>query len=166
MSKFVSFCFFISLWSGVFAHKFYTSITDISYNSSSKSYEIIIKLFVDDFDKVLDEKYGNSLQLGTEKEIEDKDNLVEQYLRVNFYLKSGSKEYDYEFLGKEADRDYIWIYIEVPKVKLKNEIMIRNTLLFDVFKDQTNLINFETETGIKSTTLHKDLKEHTFKINN
>ena len=47
--------FSISLLSFKAPHKFYTSITKIEYNNKSQSYEIIMNVFSDDWEKALSE---------------------------------------------------------------------------------------------------------------
>lgn len=162
MTKYLGIIFLITLCLPAKAHKFYTSITDISYNEESKSIEIMIKLFVDDFEKAIEENYTQKLNLGKEKEIDDNNGLIKKYLKTHFEISIKDKDQELNYLGKETDRDYIWLYIEIPKVKSINDISIKNTLLTDVFPDQTNLINLETDSGIKSITLHKDFANYSF----
>lgn len=162
MQKLLIVLLFLSIGVSANAHKFYTSITDVSFNENSKTLEIIVKLFIDDFEKAIEDSYEKRLYLGTEREEFDQNNLIEKYINKHFEVNIKSNRVPLSYIGKETDRDYIWIYIEVVKVRSISEISIKNTLLTDLFPDQTNLINLETESGIKSVTLHKDLPQHSF----
>ncbi|MDX1427458.1 MAG: DUF6702 family protein, partial [Salegentibacter mishustinae] len=50
------------------AHEFYLSVTEIEYNNEKQSLQIITRVFIDDFEDVLNERYGADLQLSEEAE--------------------------------------------------------------------------------------------------
>jgi hypothetical protein len=162
MSKYLLFSLLFICSLGAQAHKFYTSITDINYNQQNKSLEIMMKFFIDDFEESIKNIFDVNLNLDTKKELNNSDSIINIYLNQEFKLKIKNKTLNYSYLGKEADSDYIWLYIEVEKVKSTNNFSVQNTMLIKQFPKQTNLINFESENLKSSKVLNKDLTAVTF----
>ena len=140
------------------AHKFYMSITDINYNSTSKALEISIKFFTDDLEKALEEKNNSRIFLGTSKEIELTDSLLQSYLIEKFVVKQGGQIKNIEYVGQETEQEYTWAYLELKGYDSESKIWIENSVLIDLFQEQANRINFINNSYTKSVTLHKDLR--------
>ena len=49
--------------SSVNAHKFYTSITQMEYNDKTQSYEIVMNVFWEDWEKALSEIYQKPIRI-------------------------------------------------------------------------------------------------------
>ena len=50
----------------VSAHKYYVSITKIEYVSEKQSVQIITRIFIDDLEKLLKERFDNSIVLNSD----------------------------------------------------------------------------------------------------
>lgn len=136
-------------------HKFYMSVTDMEYNEESKSLEIIIQFFTDDLEKAL-EQGRERVFLGTEKESEEVNLLIEKYLNRHFRLQRKNAPIPYTFLGKEASIDYTWVYLEVENFDASKEFVVENKLLTELFEEQSNQVNYLKDGLSRSVTLHKD----------
>jgi len=133
------------------------SITDIEYNPESHSLEIVIKFFTDDLEKALEEKWDQRILLATEKEASNTDSLLKVYLASNFSIKQANQIKSMDFIGKESERDYTWVYIECKDYDPESTIWLENKLLIELFEEQANRINFKNNSYSKSVTLHKNL---------
>ena len=51
-------------------HKFYVSVTEMEYVKEKKSVQIITRIFIDDFEAVLNTRFGTELFLATKKRSE------------------------------------------------------------------------------------------------
>ena len=138
------------------AHKFYMSITDMEYNSKSKSLQISMKLFVDDIEQVLEKEQDVRMLLGTEKEHPNTDQFIKTYLKTHFFIEQSKGSIPITFIGKEVDKDYAWIYLEVKNFKVKDETLVTNSMLLDYFTEQTNKINYKKGEEVISFTLFKE----------
>jgi hypothetical protein len=136
-------------------HKFYMSVTDMEYNEESKSLEIIIQFFTDDLEKAL-EQGRERVFLGTEKETEEVNLLIEKYLNRHFRLQRKNSPIPYTFLGKEASIDYTWVYLEVENFDATKDFVLENNLLTELFEEQSNQVNYLKDGLSRSITLHKD----------
>lgn len=101
-----------------------------------------MKLFTDDLE--------NSV---VPMENENADKLIYVYLRENFILKSGATLLPYEYVGKEMENGITFIYLEIKEFPAVKELFVRNTVFFDRFDDQTNIVNIEIGGVLKSAFL-------------
>lgn len=66
--KFLLLALVFPLVSGTPAHKFYVSITKIEYVKEKNSLQIITKIFTDDIEDALQQRYDKNISLDTKKE--------------------------------------------------------------------------------------------------
>jgi len=109
-------------------------------------------MFIDDLEAAIQEDPDAPLKLFTDKELPEADSLLMAYIDENLKINLGQKEYVREFIGKEISEDLgaVWTYIEIPNVSLSDKIIVENTLLFDLFDDQKNMINFKIDNKRKA----------------
>ena len=60
------------------AHKYYVSVTQIDYVEDRESVQIITRIFIDDFENVLRQRYDSSLVLNDNRDEEEIDNYIEK----------------------------------------------------------------------------------------
>lgn len=139
------------------AHKFYVSVTSVKYSEKDTALQITSRIFIDDFEKVLQERYDFKAELATEKESKEADAFIEKYLRTKFTVEVNGAMASYNFIGKKYDADVMICYIEVPDVDLANttSIQIENEVLTDIFEEQQNIVHFKIDGKKKSFVLLK-----------
>lgn len=139
-------------------HPFYVSVCQVDHNTQTRALEISMKIFTNDLEATLKAKTGKVLNLGTDKEISDADDLLGVYLNEHFSVKINGVLSRYKFLGKETDMDVTWCYMEVVEVNSVNSIEVTNDILTEQFETQTNLINIQVGKVRKSLLLNIDRK--------
>ncbi|TLF41540.1 DUF6702 family protein [Maribacter aurantiacus] len=151
------FLFILPLLAFTAAHKFYISVTNVGYSEKDNALQVITRVFLDDMNAVLKERYGIDAQLGTAAESEMDREYLEKYLRSKFIFEIDGKKVEYTFLGKKYDTDMVICYIEVPKINLPevSTIAITNEILTDLFDDQQNVVHFKINGQKKSFVLIK-----------
>ena len=135
----ILFTFHFSLFTApVSAHRFHTSLTRIDYNSEEKLFEISIQLFTHDLIPLLEQRSGKRVDL--EKTL-NVDKIILEYLNENFVLsdKEGEKK-NLKWVGKESDIDSVRIYLETPSNENLENYKLKNTIFFESFREQTNLV--------------------------
>jgi hypothetical protein len=70
----------------------------------------------------------------------------------------------FTYLGKEAELDATWCFVEVKDVKKVQTIEVQNTLLLEAFDDQTNMINLNINGRKKSGLARKGSKNLKFEF--
>ena len=150
----------LPLFAFTVAHKFYVSVTNVGYSEKDGSLQITMRIFIDDLEAVLKERYGVDTKLATDDETEVADELIEKYLRTKFLIEIDDEGATYDFLGKEYDNDLVICYLELTKVDLLEiqSITIQNEVLTDLFDEQQNIVHFKIKDKKRSFVL---IKEHT-----
>ncbi|MCP4976519.1 MAG: hypothetical protein GY931_10195 [Maribacter sp.] len=140
------------------AHKFYVSVTNISYSEKDQALQITSRIFIDDFEQVLLERYGVETQLSTDSESDLANKYIEKYLRTKFLLFVDGKQRPYNFLGKKYDNDIMICYLEIPKVDIDQikSLEVQNELLTDLFDEQQNVVHFKIKGKKKSFVLIRE----------
>lgn len=131
--------------SGVYPamHEFHVSKCQIEFNLKEKALEISMHLFIDDLEEALRNEGAGKLFIGTEKESDQAENYLLQYLNDHFQLKVNDQLVEYDFVGKETSEDLqaIWCYLEITNIEAVKSIVVENSLLMEVFADQKNIIH-------------------------
>ncbi len=140
------------------AHKFYVSVTNVNYSEKDEALQITSRVFIDDLEKVLKERYDIEAHLATDEESELTQEYLEKYLRAKFVVEVNGNTTSYQYIGKKYDNDVVIFYMEVPKVKLAevNSIQIQNEMLTDLFDEQQNIVHFKISGKKKSFVLMKE----------
>lgn len=155
--KFSAIIISVLLLSSFAVHKYYVSITQINYSGKDKALQITSRIFIDDLERLLKQRYGIDAKLGTKKEHSNVDSYIEKYLKKTFTLEVNNTPVTYTYLGKEYDVDIMKCYIEVKEISKKDlkNITVSNTLLFDIYPEQQNIIHFKVGDDRKTTILTK-----------
>lgn len=147
----------LPLFAFTVAHKFYISVTHIGYSEKDKAIQIKSRVFIDDMNSVLLERYGIHAELGTDQESKITREYLEKYIRTKMSVRLDDNTAQYTFLGKTYDNDVMVLYLEVPNVDITkvSRIEIENELLTDFFDDQQNVVHFKIDGKKKSFVLLK-----------
>ena len=140
------------------AHKFYLSVTNVVFSEKSASFQITTRIFIDDLDDVLEERYGIKAELATKNETQIADAYIEKYLRAKFAMELNGEIVPYTFLGKEYDNDVVICYMELEDVDFSNlkTVSIQNEVLTDLFEEQQNVVHLKWKGNKKSFVLIKE----------
>lgn len=125
-------------------HDFHTSLTEIQYNSKEKSLEVSIRIFTDDLETALT-KFNNNQKVFLNGTTDNTNPLIEKYIQQYFVILNPQKQKKpFTFIGKELEGDATWVYVEFQNCGdlQPNTYILQNTILLEIFDDQTNLVNF------------------------
>ncbi|MFT6797882.1 MAG: hypothetical protein ACJART_003036 [Maribacter sp.] len=138
-------------------HKFYISVTNISYSEKDDALQITNRVFIDDMNSVLKERYDIDAALGSDEESALGQEYLEKYIRSKFGITRNDETIDYRLLGTKYDADVIILYVEVPNIDLPSvmSIGIENEILTDLFDEQQNVVHFNIAGKKKSFVLLK-----------
>lgn len=139
-------------------HKFYVSVTNINYAEKSSSFQITTRIFIDDMESLLLERYGIKAKLATDQELALANDYIEKYFRSKFTVKINGDYQKYTFLGKKYDTDVVICYLEIESVDKDtlDSIEVQNEILTDLFEEQKNLVHIKVSGTKKSFVLIKE----------
>lgn len=140
-------------------HPLHLSVSDIFHNTETNSLEITQRIFADDLEDALRNRAKTKVDIFNPKDPEVLSRLIGDYVRQNFSISVNSRPVELNYLGYEAEEDAIWVYLEVPKVRNFKSITVQNTVFFEMFDDQLNLINVKRNGSIRSLKLQPDKRQ-------
>lgn len=118
------------------AHKYYVSVTQISFVKEQEAVQIITRIDVADLELTLQERYDSNIKLSSVNEDPNNDMHISRYLDQKFKIKINTKETPFNFVGKQYDNDLVVCYLEIENIKEINTIEMSNMVLFDLFPEQ------------------------------
>lgn len=155
-----------SLLSQNVLHPFHASVCEIEYNSEGQSLEITYKMFIDDLETALAQRFKTQLDITATDQKEKVDHLVEEYLAEQFEFWINDDKVKLEFLGSEIEEYALWCFIEITDVTELESLKVDNKVMLELFDDQVNIVHFNKEDQVRSLKLFKnksfgalDLKE-------
>ena len=148
-------CVMVITLSSFVAHKFYVSVTQVEYNKGQQSLQIITRVFIDDIEEVLRQRYDAKIQLEPNAESPNVDEYLEKYFDQKITFIINGEEKPFVFLGKEYEDDLILLYLEIENINSLETFEISNQVLMDLFEEQQNIIHVKNENIRKSLILEK-----------
>lgn len=121
-----------------FAHTYHTSLTRMDYNAPEKTIEISVQLFIHDALPMLEKRLKKRVDIEKTAEV---DAELLKYLGETFVLlnKKGETQ-KLRWVGREFENDVIYVYLEVPFTDSFEGVRLQNTIFFESFAQQTNLV--------------------------
>ena len=163
--KFLIIIFIIPLFAFTSMHKYYISVTQINYVKEKESVQITSRLFIDDFENALKTNYDENIILAEKDEAKIIDTYMQRYLQDKIKLRINNKAVTFNFIGKEYEGDIVRCYLEVEHVKSIEFFSITNSVLFDLQKDQQNIVKTNINSKNKSVILTYDNPNALLKFN-
>ena len=139
----------ILLLSVISAHQFFLSNTEIQFKSEEERAEILIQVFTHDINVLLENANFKTGNLGTDKESDDIDIFLVDYLSDNFIIQ----EYRWTYIGKEVGVEHTVFFLEIEKFSLSSQIVILNSLFMDLYAQQRNIVNFYNDREVQSASM-------------
>lgn len=126
-------------------HPVHFSVINMEYNEQTQAFDISVKLFTNDFEKIINKNYNVVLNLSKENRLKNYKEFVDRYIKKNFVIvfdkKSVSKKLLQTKMTVNKNDKATWIYYTL-KIKKPHKVLIRNTLMNDLYNDQKNLFIF------------------------
>jgi hypothetical protein len=138
------------------AHDVHISMCELRFNEETSTFQVSLKIFIDDLEVALKKEGLPSLSLGTPKENADANEIITSYLDKYFKIEMDGKKLPLRFDGKEISEDFqaVWCYLEF-KDELTHPRMCKltNNILLDIFSDQRNIMDIKMNKSHKAYTI-------------
>lgn len=122
-------------------HPFHISSTDVNYNEKTNTLEVSCRIFTDDFELALANNYKQKTDLSAAAKHKAMDILVKKYVIANLGFKTNNKAIALTYLGFEKDNEATIVYLESEPIKGLKKLETTNSVLYDQFDDQANIVH-------------------------
>jgi hypothetical protein len=124
------------------AHPVHVSVTSLEINTEKDSIFISQKMDTEDFKLLFYHLYEKEITPFAGRDFSaDELGVINGYMKDAFVLESGSSKLPLKFIRKDQDEESIWLYYTCPMPPDNvRTIMLTNSLLLQLFDDQTNLV--------------------------
>jgi hypothetical protein len=145
-------------------HPVHVSYTSIDISTETGEVNLVCKFFTDDLKLLFYHYYDIEFLFVPDKELADNEiDLISRHLFGSFALKaSGGNAVHFDFVRKEQNEESIWLYFHGKMdPKISDTLTLANTILLDLFEDQTNLVILTTgrdEKGYRFNYLTQEMK--------
>jgi len=147
-------------------HPVHVSVTSMEYNKGEKVFLVSFKVFTDDFETIVERKYGVDLNLGRENEFKNADEYFSRYFRETFsFIVNGKELKEPVFLEKKMNDIAVWLYYRYPISGNLEKVEIKNIIMLDMFMDQSNLLIFKYSDFEKGFIFNRKKVEIKFQLN-
>ncbi len=148
-------------------HKYYFTKMTMERNFAENSLEVQYRFFSDDLEMALGESDSFHLRLGDERELDNADELIFDYLFEHVIISGdGWSEAKANYIGKEVDNELTLIYIEYTGISKWTEVSIVNTIMLDLFEGQTNDISLIRGQELETKGTHSGKLTSNFNLSN
>lgn len=154
--------FFLGVTASRPAHDFHASMTQMQYDSNGRTFEISIRLFTDDLEKVLSQEANAAVRLDKDS---NSDAIIEKYVRSHFAYTTPQKQLKtLKYVGHEVEADANWIYLEMPYPEPFRGGVLKQNALMEMFDDQVNMVNIQYQGQKKTFVFRKNQPVQTISI--
>ena len=140
------------------AHKFYTSLAQVEYNAESRTAEVALRVFADDFELALTRRARRRVSLDRTK---DADRLALAYLRDTFEIRNrDGQTKPLKWVGMELRSGVAWLYFEAEMPEGLAGARLRDHVLFELFEKQVNTVTIRHQGGRTDLVFARGDGEH------
>ena len=151
LTSLLFFSFLPSRWMKENKHPLHVSTTEINFNSKEKSLEITCRIFTDDFETVLAKQFKTKTDLSKASMQKAMDELIKKYMASHLQFNINGKTITANYIGFEIDHEATMVYLEAENISSLQKLNLSNTILYDLFDDQMNILHVEKSGNRKST---------------
>jgi hypothetical protein len=125
---------------GVPAHKFYVGLFQIKFAPEKKMLQITSRVFVDDLNNAIEQRYKTKAFLGEPSESEKDMELLKRYFQDNLTVVIDGKNHPLYFHSKEMENNVVITYFSIKNIGSLKKLTVANKLLFDFVTEQQNIL--------------------------
>ena len=122
-------------------HPYHVAVFEVNYNAKDTSLEVTCKLISEDLESILRTKSGGAIDLASVPDQEKNRKLINDYISKNLSIRLEGVPVKLEILGFEKEKASVYAYFEAKNLTQPKKIGIKNTVLYDLTKDQAQIVH-------------------------
>lgn len=129
----------------------------MEFDADKNRITAISRVFVDDLEETLRQRYDVQLALGTDREDEKASFYIRRYVEQKLTVEINNVPLKFSFAGFTYQNDQIVLLSEFSIMDSDEyEIKVTNTLITDAYSEQQNLVHFRMNQKKQSEVLTKE----------
>jgi uncharacterized protein DUF6702 len=136
------------------AHPFYVSVTEIDYKAGDKALQVSCKMFTNDFESALEKWTHGKVDLSHPGDRSAVDKMIGDYVLAHLRIKVDGHAAPLHMIGSEQEAEATWCYFEADGIPPVKRIDLSNSLLYDRFDQEINIMHVTIAGTRKSTRLN------------
>ncbi len=145
-------------------HPVHVTLLSIEYSNYSNSFNVFLRVYYDDF--LLDYKaFANETpDFYVTRKTKQTIDSFSRYLKEKIQIVAENQNLDFKITDMTLTDNELSIYLQYLNPGKPTRVMVRNTILVNIYNDQSNLLIFkyaDFEEGVKLTP---EKREHLFEI--
>ena len=153
----------VLIWLNSF-HPFFVSVTQIEQNQQTKTVQVSVRIFFDDFEAALDKRYNTKINILKPSDRKKVDMLVADYISNHLKIKANGKPLPLKYLGYEIEEEAAWCFFEADNQETVQSFTIMNNILFEQHPSQINMIHAVVNGKRKSFKLDNPVNSVSFQF--
>jgi len=147
-------------------HPLHVTVLQADFNGQTHALEISCKFFREDLEEAIRNRFKDAPKVDLEADElhTAMDKLVAEYVKQHLGIQVNGKPIPVEYVGYEVESESLYAYIQVPKIPELKSVTFANTLLYDLFNDQINIMHVTRSGTRHSVRLNYPDKEISVKF--
>ena len=122
-------------------HPMYVSVTEFSHNQKENILEISCKMFADDCEATLRQQNKINVDITHPKDGKQLEKMLHDYIQKHLQIKVDGKAAALQWVGYEKENESVWCYLQANDIKTVKKLEISNSLLYDQYNTQINIMH-------------------------
>jgi hypothetical protein len=150
---------------GILTHPVHVSLMSLEYSPENRAFKVFLKVYCDDF--VLDYRLltGDSSNIDLSVINDNVKKIADKYLIDKVQIFAGDRKLEMRSMNIESSEGELKFNLLYDSKRKSNEYTVKNLIMTDLYKDQSNLIIFTYDDFQESIKLTAEKREQVFKIN-
>jgi len=122
-------------------HPIHVSMTNVEWNETTQKFEIIIKLYTDDFERMIEMESNTNISFANLKSLtEEQIEVINKYLNKNLQIQLNNHLVEFSAMQNwKTNGESVWFEYQVSYIRKIKKVLVQNKLMTGLYDDQTNL---------------------------
>ena len=122
-------------------HPFHVSVFEVNYNGKYSALQVTCKLISEDLESIIRTKNGGTVDLASVPDKAKNEQMINAYFQQNLAIKLDGAQVALKLVGFEKEKESVYAYFEAKNLSSPKKIEIKNTVLYDLTKDQAQIVH-------------------------
>ena len=144
-------------------HPTYVAVVQIDYTSQDKFVTLLCKTFIDDLELALQKKFTNKESIANPSDAKAIFSEMDDYVKSHLQIKINGGQVGFSITNYKIDENNsVAIYFRINKIESINKIEITDTVFYELYDSQIQIIYVTVDGNRKSNKLRNPASKVAF----